>query len=239
MVRTKQILLALVLVLVVGFVGSCGKKGSSESVPVSSGKVETLAQVGEQKITTSDLEQALSNLPESYRAVAMTTKGKRQILDNLIKKSLLVQEAQTRGYQNDEAVKNRIKEFQAQSVERIKQQIADLQKRLGSLDKQVYENVLLTELNDQLKQDTQSLKEIPDADVKGYYDDYVRKLKLLNPAAQAPTLTSVSDQIRAILVEEDLLKELEKKHKVTVQENTFRQRYAGDKDDVVIQDNSN
>jgi hypothetical protein len=239
MARMKSILPVAMLVLLAVMTGSCAKKDSAAAPGKPSGKVEQLAQVGNQKITTTDLEQALANLPESYRAVASTFKGKRQILDNLIKKSLLLQEAEDRGFEKDEAVKTKIKDFRLQSSERIKQQIADLQKRLTTLDRQVFENVLLTELNERLKQDTAQLKQIPDTQVQSYYDDYVRKLKLLNPAAVAPKLEAVSDKIRAILVEEQLLQDLEKKHKVAVQEDLFRQHYAGEKDDVTIQDSTN
>lgn len=238
MIHMKQALAAVVMISMLGVVGGCGKKDDTPAVKTSGGKVETLAQVGAQKITTSDLEQALANLPESYRAVAMSAKGKRQILDNLIKKSLLIQEAQERGYQKSEVVQNRIKEFQTQSVDRLKEQIADLQKRLRTLDNQVYENVLLTELNDHLKQDATRLQQVEDDEVQSYYEDYVAKLKMLNPAARAPELATVSDKIRAILVEETLLKELEAKYKVSVEEELFRRRYTGEKDDVVIQDTS-
>lgn len=238
MIHIKQALATVVLISMLGVVGGCGKKDDASAVKITGGKVETLAQVGAQKITTSDLEQALANLPESYRAVAMSAKGKRQILDNLIKKSLLIQEAQERGYQKSEVVQNRIKEFQTQSVDRLKEQIADLQKRLRTLDNQVYENVLLTELNDHLKQDATRLQQVEDDEVQSYYEDYVAKLKMLNPAARAPELATVSDKIRAILVEETLLKELEAKYKVSVEEELFRRRYTGEKDDVVIQDTS-
>jgi hypothetical protein len=237
--RMKVILPVAGLVALAVLAGGCAKNNGAGTSGKASGVVEQLAQVGDQKIMTTDLEQALANLPESYRAVASTFKGKRQILDNLIKKSLLLQEAQARGYQKDDAVKTKIKEFKAHSAERIRQQITDLQKRQANLDQQVYENVMLTELNDRLKQDTAQLKQIADSEVQAYYTDYVHKLKLLNPAAAAPKLETVADKIRAILVEEQLLKDLEKKHKVAVQEDLFRRHYAGEKDDVTIQDGTN
>jgi hypothetical protein len=60
---------------------------------------------------------------------------------------------------------------------------------------------------------------------------------LLNPAAKVPELATVSAQIRAILVEEKLIKDLEKKHKVAVEEEKF-QKLFGDAADVTIQDSA-
>jgi hypothetical protein len=240
MAGMRWLWLVVVLAAVAGLGGGCSRKDAPGTSVAISGKVELLAQVGDQKITSADLEQAVGNLPDSYRAVASTLKGRRQILDNLIKKDLLVAEAEERGIPKQESVKAKIKQTLAQSLSRVKQQIADLQQRLKHLDRQVYENVLLTELNDHLRQDTQKLKEIPDADVQTYYEDYVRKLKLLNPAAVAPKPETVADKIRAILVEEEMLKALEKKYKVNVQEETFRRHYAGqEKEDITIQDSIN
>jgi len=241
MLRIEKTLIVAALGMMLALTSSCGSKkdGTSASAQGSNGKVEVLAQVGSQKITSADLEQALVNLPEGYQAVAMTFKGKRQILDNLIKKSLLIQEAEDRGFQKEEAVKQRVKEYEAQSQARVKQQIADLQRRLSVLDKQVYENVMLTELNERLKQDTARLKEVEDSDVQTYYEDYVRKLKMLNPAAVPPKQETVAEKIRAILVEEQMLEDLEKKNKVDVQEGRFRQRYGdAEKNDVVIEDST-
>jgi hypothetical protein len=218
-----------IIVMAVGLsalgMGGCNKKD------------EVLASVGKQKITLSEFNLALANLPDSYKVLATTFKGKRQILDNLVKKSLLVQDAEDRGLQKGGDLKKRIKELQTKSRGRIKQQMADLQRQLDNLDQQVYENVLLTELNSQLKKDSAGDKEIGDTDIQTYYEDYTRKLQLLNPAAKVPDISVVSGQIRAILVEEKLIKSLEKKCKVAVEEEKF-QKLFGDATDVTIQDNA-
>ncbi len=200
-------------------------------------KDEVLATVGDQTVTLSEYKLALANLPENYRVLATTTKGKRQILDNLVKKTLLVQDAEARGLAKDKELKKRIKDLQAKSRERLKMTIAELQHQLDLSDKQVYENVLLTELNTQLKKDSSADKDITDADIQTYYEDYAKKLQILNPAAKVPAVTTVAAQIRSILGEEKLIKALEKKNKVAVEEEKF-QKLFGDANDVAIQDNT-
>jgi hypothetical protein len=229
--RVQHALSGLVLGVLIGVLAGCGSQAGS-------GKVVLLAQVGSQKITSTDLDEALNNLPDSYKPLVANAKGKRQILDNLVKKALMVQEAEARGLGQKPAVRKQIHEFQTEAATRLEKQLAEIKRRMRTLDRQIYENVLLSELNAQLKSDTAKLKAVSDLDIDAYYQEYAQKLKALNPAAQVPSLASVEDKIRAILVEDQLLKDLEKKLKVAVQEDTFRQRYGEKQADVTIQDSS-
>lgn len=223
----------LALGIGLGLTAGCGPSTGS-----GSGKTVVLAEVGGEKITSADLEQALSNLPETYRGVGDSEKGKRQILDNLIKKTLLVQEAKERGLQKRPEVKKRLSEFQTEAATRLKQEIEDRKHRLALLDRQVFDNVMLNELNTQLKDDRTRLQAVSDEQIDAYFQEYVKKLKVLNPAAQPPALNAVEDKIRAILVEEQLIKELEQKFKVSVQEEAFQARYGQGARDAVIEDNT-
>jgi vacuolar-type H+-ATPase catalytic subunit A/Vma1 len=130
--------------------------------------------------------------------------------------------------------------LQTKSREKLKGEIAELQRQLDISDRQVYETLLVTELNNRLKQDSAADKEIGDTDIQAYYDDYANKLKLLNPAAKVPDITVVTGQIRAILAEEKLIKELEKKNKVAVEEERFQKLFgdAAAAGDTVLQDNT-
>jgi hypothetical protein len=210
------------LALAAMVLGGCGKKD------------EVLATVGHDTVTLSEFNLALSNLPEAYQPLAQSYKGKRQILDNLVKKRLLVQEAEERGLGKDAGLKKRISEQQAKSRERLQSAVAELQRQLALSDRQVYETNLVTELNSRLKTQSAEDKEIGETDIQAYYDDYAAKLKLLNPAAKVPDMAAVAGQIRAILGEENLLKALEKKNKVAVEEDRF-QKLFGDATDTVIQ----
>jgi hypothetical protein len=218
---------ALILIGILGLVAGsgCGKKTAG-----------VLATVGNQTITTGDLDRALANLPENYKPLANSAKGKHQILDNLVKKGLLVQEAEQRGYAREAAVKKEIKEYREKMRTKLQQEMEEIQQRLSAMPKQVYEEVLLTELNTRLKLEKDKQNGVAVADVSAYYEDYARKLKLLNPAAKAPDQPSVEGQIRAILVEEQLIKELEKQSRVHIDEDTFTQHYGALQEDATIQD---
>lgn len=194
---------------------------------------QLLASVGKNKITTVDFDLALSNLPENYQVLAESYKGKRKILENLVKKDLLVQEAERRGFQEKKDIKEKINSIKKESKKKIQHQIDELKSRLNRVEKQVYENVLLGELNQRLKQEGVTGVSVSENEVATYYEDYARKLKILNPAASVPSLDKVEDQIKAILVEEQLLEKLKKQSKVEVKENRFRELY-GKQDDIVI-----
>lgn len=77
--------------------------------------------------------------------------------------------------------------------------------------------------------------EISESEVKEYFEDYARKLKILNPAAKVPKLKTVQKQIKAILVEEKLISRLEKDSSVEVKESRFREQYGDDNIDIVIE----
>ncbi|MCK5218571.1 SurA N-terminal domain-containing protein [bacterium] len=220
---TTGIILGCLIMLIL--VGGCGGRD-----------VKVLAKVGDLKITTQDFKIALSNLPENYKILTGSYKGKRKILDNLIKKNLLVQEAERRDYHRSPETKKEIKELKAENRRKLKQDIEDLKVRMKVIDRQVYENVMLDELNSRLKKEGLKGVRIADTEIEAYYQDYARKMKIINPAVRVPDLEKVQRQIQAILVEEELLKQLEKKSKVTIQELLFRKIF-GDEKDAVIDDN--
>lgn len=197
---------------------------------------KVLAVVGSQKITVSDFKQAIGNLPENYKILAESYNGKRKILDNLVKKELLVMEAERRGYPKDLDVKDKMQELQDKAQSEFKQRLADMQQRGKSLPRQVYENVLLSELNRRLKAEGAEGVEVQEQEIKEYYEDYARKLKVLNPAAKVPALAAVQKQIHAILVEEKLIGKLQKQHSVEVKETLFRELYGDSSQDLIIDD---
>lgn len=197
---------------------------------------KVLAIVGGRKVTIGDFKLALNNLPENYKILTESYKGKHKILNNLVKKELLVMEAERREYQNDAAVKDKIKEIRIKTARELDRRIGELKKRRASLDQQVYENVLLSELNRHLKQEGLEGVEIPPEEIKTYFDDYARKLKILNPAARVPKLKTVQKQIQAILVEETLIRQLEKEHSVEIKEMLFKEIYGDQTQDLIIED---
>jgi len=227
MKHVGQIVLIVSMAIFISGIIGCGKKGE-----------RVLAIVGGRKITTTDFTRALKNLPENYKVLAESYKGKRKILDNLIKKELLLIEAERRGYHKDTELKKKINKMKEKSQKELDKRIAELQEERAFVERQVYENVLLNELNTRLKKEGLPGVEISEMDISEYYQDYARKLKILNPAARVPKMESVAKQIKAILVEEQLLRQLEKQSTVEIKETLFRELYGDENRDVVIEDAS-
>lgn len=108
-VRHGSNTIAFYLFLIFAITFGCGRKGAIE--PTKPKSEEILARVGEEVITTNDYKEEFAMLPPSYRNVARL--GRDELLENLINKRLLLQEAKRRNLENSENVKrlfNKVKE---------------------------------------------------------------------------------------------------------------------------------
>jgi len=123
----RSLLIFCVAVVALGNLG-CGKKDA-----------DVLAIVGDREITTLDFDRAIQNLPKNYKVLAESYKGKRKILDNLVKKELLIIEAENRGYHQEDVIKKKITEIQGKTQEELDKQILDIKSQQGYISRQVYE----------------------------------------------------------------------------------------------------
>jgi len=91
----------------------------------SSGKV--LATVGNEKITEADIFAKISMLPPQFRARYETPEGRKKLLEQTIKFSLLSQEAKSLGIDKQEDVAKKIREISDNIIiqELTKQEISD------------------------------------------------------------------------------------------------------------------
>ena len=195
-----------------------------------------LAKVGSRFILIRDFESALANLPANYKVLTESAKGKRKILDNLVKKELLLLEAERRGIQKQSAIREEVAKAVKENRQELERQMADIRARLKRVEQQSYENIILRELNNQLRSNPpENITHSPE-DIAAYYEDYVRKLKIVNPAVVVPALTAVESQIRAILTEEKLLQKLEKECKVEVKEKLFTEKFGDEPGQVIIEE---
>lgn len=114
--RIRRFALSLLFVIVV--TSGCARK---ETVEIDKAKnEEILARIGEDIITINDYKEEFAMLPSSYRDVAY--QNKRNFLDNLINKRLLLQEAKRKHFENSESVR---KLFQKVKEEIIIQELID------------------------------------------------------------------------------------------------------------------
>jgi peptidyl-prolyl cis-trans isomerase C len=82
---------------------ACGRRsGPKPAAPDNSSLI--VAQVGDQTILASQLEQIVSRLPAASRALYRTGETRRKLLDDLVHTTILALEAQRRGYDKDPEV---------------------------------------------------------------------------------------------------------------------------------------
>jgi peptidyl-prolyl cis-trans isomerase C len=93
---------------VVLFVAGCTSKKGSDSL--------VLAKAGKAEITKEDFIRELNRVPEWARGNFQTDEGKKQFLDELIKKELIYQDAKKKGLERDEKFKAEVEEFQKMTL---------------------------------------------------------------------------------------------------------------------------
>ena len=97
----KKLMLGLGLALILAFAG-CRTKSPAQST--------IAAKVGNYTITMSDLEQKVMNMPPYTRQFYSTPQGKKQLLDEMIKRLLLVNAAIKQGLDKKSDVKAKIRD---------------------------------------------------------------------------------------------------------------------------------
>lgn len=90
---------------------SCTKKAAEQA-----GGSQVLASVGNAKITQADYDRELQALPEYARMMFEGEEGKEKLLDEIIKKEILYQEALKKGYDRDAEFQKKMEEFRKLSL---------------------------------------------------------------------------------------------------------------------------
>jgi peptidyl-prolyl cis-trans isomerase C len=129
-----------------GLTGCKGKPGAEAKKEGKSG--QTLAEVNGAVITTEEFKKELQNLPPVLKPMAESLDGKKQLIETMVIRELLLQEAQKAGVDKS-------------------QEVAD---KLADLKKQVVVQAYLKK-----KVDEQA--NISDADLQKYYDQNKEKFK--------------------------------------------------------------
>lgn len=141
---TKTKCLAVMLCSVALF--ACqGTPGSSSG---SKQEGQVLAEVNGTKITTGDFNREVKNLPEYLRAMADTPQGRREMLDTMVIRELILQKASKDGLDKGPELEEKLQE---------------LKKRL------IVESFL--------KKKVETDAKISDADLKKFYDQNIEKFK--------------------------------------------------------------
>lgn len=142
---TKLITATLCMAALVGCQGG-SNSGGSKSEGKKEGKV--LAEVNSGTITTGDFERELKNLPEYLKAMADTPQGRKEMLDTIVIRELILQQASKDGLDKGPE---------------IEEKLQDLRKRL------IVESFL--------KKKVEADSKVSDEDLKKFYEQNKDKFK--------------------------------------------------------------
>lgn len=82
---------------------------SCEKVKPLKGK--ELVRINDRVITLGEFEQEMEQLPPSLKTLVVTEKGRRDFLQKLIERELLLQAGVKKGFDKDEEILNKVEQF--------------------------------------------------------------------------------------------------------------------------------
>lgn len=127
---------------------ACQSKQDTAAKPGSAKEVKTLAEVNGKNITSADFEREVKNLPDYLKAMAETPQGRKEMLDTMVIRELILQQATKDGIDKGKDIEDKLQ---------------DLKKRL----------IVEAFLKKKVETDSQ----LSDADLKKFYEQNIDKFK--------------------------------------------------------------
>jgi len=103
MMKHNKLCLVVVSFFLLLFTISCDK--------VKPLKGKELVRINERVITLAEFEQEMEQLPPSLKTLMVTEKGRKEFLQSLIERELLLQEGVKEGFDKDEKVLSKVEQF--------------------------------------------------------------------------------------------------------------------------------
>ncbi len=110
----KLIVIAAILSLA-GLTG-CKTKTAGEAGKSTKSAGQTLVDVNGIVITTADFKKELENLPPYLKPMAESPDGKKQLIDTMVVRELVLKEAQKEGLDKSQAVADKLEELKKQVI---------------------------------------------------------------------------------------------------------------------------
>ncbi len=101
--KNNKLLLVGASVFLILFAVSCGK--------VKPLKEKELVRINDRVITLTEFEQEMEQLPPALKTLVITDKGRREFLQKLIERELLLQEGVKKGFDKDEEILRKVEQF--------------------------------------------------------------------------------------------------------------------------------
>lgn len=164
--RTKCIAVALCSVALFACQGTPGSSTATKQ------EGQVLAEVNGKKITSGDFSREVKNLPEYLRAMATTPQGRKEMLDTMVIRELILQKASKDGLDKGPEIEEKLQE---------------LKKRL----------IVEAFLKKKVETDAQ----ISDAELKKFYDQNIDKFKAGEQIRASHILVKTEQQAKEILAQ--------------------------------------
>src|SRR4030043_66760 len=103
MMKNKTLFLVIISVFLLLFAVSCEK--------VKLLKEKELVKINDRVITLEEFEQEMEQLPPALKALVVTEKGRKEFLQKLIERELLLQEGVKKGFDKDEEILRKVEQF--------------------------------------------------------------------------------------------------------------------------------
>ncbi len=178
----------LVLAICATALFACQSKQDSSAKPEAGKEVKTLAEVNGKNITSADFAREVKNLPDYLKAMAETPQGRKEMLDTMVIRELILQQATKDGIDKGKD---------------IEEKLQDLKKRL----------IVEAFLKKKVETDSQ----LSDADLKKFYEQNIDKFKSGEQVKASHILVKAEKEATEILAKIKAggnFEELAKKHSV-------------------------
>lgn len=146
-----------------------GGSGSSSTTPASK-DAKLIATVNGTKITSDDFEREVKALPDHIRTIADTPQGKKELVDTLVMRELILQKAAKDGIDKSKEVEDKL---------------AELKKRII--------------VDTYLKKQVETESKISDEELKKFYDQNIDKFKTGEQVRASHILVKSEQEAQAVL----------------------------------------
>ena len=103
MMKNNKLFLVITFIFLLLFAVSCDK--------VKPLKEKELVRINDRVITLGEFEREMEQLPTSLKTLMITEKGRKEFLQKLIERELLLQEGVKKGFDKDEEVLSKVEQF--------------------------------------------------------------------------------------------------------------------------------
>lgn len=155
---------------VAGLVACQGGGSSSSSTTPASKDAKLIATVNGTKITSDDFDREVKALPEHIRTIADTPQGKKELIDTLVMRELILQKAAKDGIDKSKEVEDKL---------------AELKKRII--------------VDTYLKKQVETESKISDEELKKFYDQNIDKFKTGEQVRASHILVKSEQEAQALL----------------------------------------